>query len=66
MVAEGYKQTEVGLIPEDWEVTKIKDFAPLQRGFDLPKALIRSGDIPIVYSNGVGGFHNEASCRKVE
>lgn len=33
-VKECYKQTELGLIPEDWEVKKILDIAPLQRGFD--------------------------------
>ncbi|MCR4293227.1 MAG: hypothetical protein NUV76_10175 [Candidatus Kuenenia sp.] len=26
-IAEGYKQTEVGIIPRDWEVKKIEDFS---------------------------------------
>lgn len=54
-----YKQTELGLIPSDWEVRKIGDFAPLQRGFDLPNSQLKNGDYPVVYSNGIGNFHNE-------
>jgi type I restriction enzyme S subunit len=29
---EGYKQTEVGVIPEDWEVTTIGDIAYVSSG----------------------------------
>ncbi len=29
---KGYKQTEVGVIPEDWEVKKLGDIADIQRG----------------------------------
>ncbi|WP_196767789.1 restriction endonuclease subunit S [Gallibacterium anatis] len=53
------KQTELGEIPEDWEVRKIGDFSPLQRGFDLPNSQLKNGNYPVVYSNGIGGFHNE-------
>jgi len=56
---KGYKQTEAGLIPEDWEVLKIKEFAPLQRGFDLPTSQLRKGGYPVVYSNGVTNYHFE-------
>jgi type I restriction enzyme S subunit len=31
-IPEGYKQTEVGVIPEDWEVMKLKQFATLING----------------------------------
>lgn len=58
-IPEGYKQTEVGVIPEDWELTTIGDFAPLQRGFDLPNRLRVNGKYPVVYSNGVVNFHNQ-------
>lgn len=33
MVKDGYKETEIGIIPEDWEVKKIEDIA-------IPKARI--------------------------
>jgi type I restriction enzyme S subunit len=29
-VKKGYKQTEVGVIPEDWEVKRLKDISPCQ------------------------------------
>lgn len=56
-VSEGYKQTEVGVIPEDWEITTIGNFAPLQRGFDLPTTKVEAGDYPVVYSNGIVRNH---------
>ncbi len=58
-VPEGYKQTEIGVIPEDWEVIKLKNIAPLQRGFDLPTSQLKKGDYPVVYSNGVMNHHAE-------
>lgn len=54
----GYKQTEIGVIPEDWEAKPLKDVAPLQRGFDLPYSQMEEGKYPVVFSNGVGAFHN--------
>jgi type I restriction enzyme S subunit len=32
MVAEGYKQTEIGVIPDDWEIKRIKDFTDGRAG----------------------------------
>jgi len=58
-ITAGYKQTEVGVIPEDWGITTIGDFAPLQRGFDLPNRLRVNGLYPVVYSNGIVNFHNQ-------
>ena len=40
-----------------WIQKKLEDVAPLQRGFDLPSDLIRPGNIPIVYSNGIQKYH---------
>lgn len=54
---QGYRHTEVGVIPEDWDVTKLKDTAPLQRGFDLPTSQLKKNDYPVVYSNGVMNHH---------
>ena len=59
----GYKQTEVGVIPEDWEVRAIEQIAPLQRGFDLPTSQIKAGHYPVAYSNGVMNFHDTAMAR---
>ncbi len=59
-IPNGYKQTEVGVIPEEWEVKPISSVAPLQRGFDLPTSQLRNGPYPVVYSNGVLNCHNKA------
>mgnify|MGYP004661142221 CR=1 FL=1 len=58
MVKKGYKQTEIGVIPEDWEVKPLKAVAPLQRGFDLPYSSIKDGIYPVVFSNGIGAYHS--------
>ena len=55
-----YKQTEVGVIPEDWVVKAISKVAPLQRGFDLPNSQLVKGQHPVVYSNGVMNYHNHS------
>lgn len=52
------KQTEIGEIPEDWEVVKLGEVAPLQRGFDLPERQRVDGAYPVVYSNGILNTHN--------
>lgn len=47
----------------EWELKRIKDIAPLQRGFDLVKENIVPGKYPIGYSNGILGFHNEYKAK---
>ena len=59
----GHKQTEIGVIPADWEVKSISQVAPLQRGFDLPTRQLKSGPFPVVYSNGVENYHNAAMIK---
>lgn len=56
---KGMKQTELGEIPEDWEVNNLGNIAPLQRGFDLPSNKIKAGFVPVIYSNGVLNHHNK-------
>jgi type I restriction enzyme S subunit len=57
---EGYKQTVIGLIPEDWEVKDISALCLLQRGFDITESTTRVGDVPVYSSSGLAYFHNEA------
>jgi type I restriction enzyme, S subunit len=59
---EGYKQTEVGVIPEDWSATNLGKFMMLQRGYDLPHRERKIGDIPIITSSGFGGTHSESKA----
>ncbi len=62
-IPQGYKDSPLGIIPEEWEVKKFEDFAPLQRGFDLPIEKIVQGNIPVVFSNGILKYHNEAKAK---
>ncbi len=39
------------------------DIIKLQRGHDLPERLRKEGDIPVVTSSGITGFHNEAKAK---
>ena len=55
----GYKKTKIGWFPADWEVRRIDEVAPLQRGFDLPSKLLNNGKYPVVYSNGVLNYHSD-------
>ena len=43
----------------EWEEKTIKEFAPLQRGFDLPVDKIIAGKHPVVFSNGILKYHNK-------
>ena len=60
MVKKGYKQTEVGMIPEDWECVKIKDVATIsmcKRIFANQTSTI--GDVPFYK---IGTFGKEADA----
>jgi type I restriction enzyme, S subunit len=57
---DGYKKTEVGIIPEDWSANNLGKFMMLQRGYDLPHRERKIGDIPIITSSGFGGTHSES------
>lgn len=59
----GYKQTEVGVIPEDWEAKNLGNFISLQRGHDLTWRDRRTGEIPIMGSAGQNGCHDTAIAR---
>jgi type I restriction enzyme S subunit len=58
-VKPGYKQTEVGVIPDDWDVKVVGEILTLQRGYDLPYGKRMEGNIPIVTSSGVTDYHSE-------
>ncbi len=41
---------------------KIGNILQMQRGYDLPVSQMRNGQIPVVGSNGVVGYHDTAKC----
>ena len=57
------KETEIGPVPEDWEVDRFDRFAVLQRGFDITKKEQRPGTVPVVSSSGMKSFHDEARVK---
>jgi len=63
-VKPGYKQTEVGVIPEDWDVASIGTIASFKSGEGINVAALReqSSDTPIpVYGgNGIAGYTDRA------
>jgi type I restriction enzyme S subunit len=46
-------------VPEGWEQKNLGEMLTLKRGYDLPESRRAEGDIPIVSSSGITGFHNE-------
>lgn len=58
-----HEKTKVAAIPEGWELKRIQEIAPLQRGFDLPTKNIREGPFPVVYSNGILNWHQSFQAK---
>jgi type I restriction enzyme, S subunit len=48
---------------DGWVVAKLKEVAPLQRGFDLPSNQLKRGIYPVVYSNGIQNHHNQSMVK---
>ena len=46
MVKPGYKQTEIGVIPEDWGIICIKDLGYVTNGESPSKLIFDNGNIP--------------------
>lgn len=57
---EKTKMSEIGEIPESWQIRRFGNFTTLHRGYDLPVYARIQGNVPIVGSNGIVGYHNEA------
>lgn len=52
-------ETEQGRVPEGW-VRYLGDIITLKRGYDLPERDRVPGEVPIVSSSGITGWHNQA------
>ena len=59
----GYKHTPHGWIPEEWEVKELGDVLTLKRGYDLTNTQRRQGNIPVITSGGVNGYHDTAMVK---
>ncbi|MFD2610369.1 restriction endonuclease subunit S [Deinococcus taklimakanensis] len=45
---------------QSWPEVELGDVLTLKRGYDLPNSERRDGNVPIVSSSGVSGYHDEA------
>jgi len=59
LVADKYKQTEVGLIPEDWEVKELGEIGKFSKGSGIRKDEALSGEIPCVRYGEIYTKHND-------
>jgi type I restriction enzyme, S subunit len=46
-------------IPEGWDRRRLGGILTLKRGYDLPEANRVTGEVPILSSSGITGFHNQ-------
>lgn len=51
------------MVTNRWQTVRLGEVITLQRGFDLPYRLRRSGTVPIVTSAGIEDFHHEAKVK---
>jgi len=54
-----FVDSELGKIPEGWEVKKLGEILTLEYGKALTAANRKSGIIPVYASSGIVGYHNE-------
>ena len=53
----------LGQIPAHWEIKRLGAVAPLLRGHDLTTAEWQDGDVPVISSSGLSGYHNQAKAK---
>lgn len=58
-----FVDSDIGQVPEGWEVGRIDDLFVLQRGFDLPKKARTDGEYPVIAAGGRVGTHTEAKAK---
>lgn len=59
LVRPRYKQAEVGIVPEDWELVSIDSIGPFSKGQGVRKDEANSGDIPCVRYGEIYTHHND-------
>lgn len=58
-VKPGYKQTEVGVIPEDWNIMPLSLLGDFSKGSGIRKDEAQSGDLPCVRYGEIYTHHND-------
>jgi type I restriction enzyme S subunit len=57
-IKQGYKQTDIGVIPEDWEVKTIGETLIIRHGRDQKAVVTIDGKYPILGTGGLMGYAN--------
>ncbi|NMB47972.1 hypothetical protein GYA13_00825 [Candidatus Kuenenbacteria bacterium] len=52
-IPKGYKKTEIGVIPEDWEIKKLGELADYKNGKSLERYIDNSGDYYLMTLNSL-------------
>ena len=47
----------------DWEKSNLSELIELKRGFDLPKSKRAEGNIPVIASTGITGYHDSHKAK---
>ena len=53
---QGYKQTQIGIIPEDWEEKRLSQLFTIGHGKDQREIETKTGKYPILATSGVIGY----------
>ena len=60
---ESEEDSEIGPIPQSWQLSRLDEFCILQRGFDITKKEQTLGVVPVVSSGGIASHHNVAKVK---
>jgi CTP-dependent riboflavin kinase len=63
-IAEGYKQTEVGVIPEDWEVKAFSELFDFQNGVNADKEAYRQFPSRTLFTKAIFSLIEPPKLRK--
>lgn len=59
-LSNGFKQTDIGIIPKDWEVVSIGSLASFTSGNGINVAALREespdSPVPVYGGNGIAGY----------
>ena len=64
-IQEGFKQTEVGIIPSDWEVELLGNIGSFKKGKNIPKSMLQSNGVPCVLYGEIYTKYNSHCSRLI-
>ncbi len=59
MIPQRYKQTELGIIPEDWEIMTFDELGTFSKGSGVSRAESNTGNIPCIRYGELYTHHND-------